>query len=67
MVSCIGGECSPHVGKRQAPILDAHSRLSFQSACVNRLSIVRLAVLRQGSANDGLHLDCARSANGFGF
>jgi hypothetical protein len=42
-------------------------RALSQSACVNRLSIVRLAAPRQGRANDGLHLDCARSANGFGF
>jgi hypothetical protein len=38
-----------------------HSRF-FQSACVNRPSIVRLAARRQGRANDGLHLDRARSA-----
>jgi len=43
----------------------AHSRL-VQSACVNRLSIVRLAARCQGSANDGLHLDSARCA-GAGF
>ncbi len=42
-------------------------RALFQSACVKRRSIVRLAARRQGSAHDGLHLDRARSANGFGF
>jgi hypothetical protein len=39
----------------------------YQSACVEHCPIVRLAVRRQGSPNDGLHLDCARSANGPGF
>jgi len=35
-----------------------------QSAYVKRRSIVRLAARRQGRANDGLHLDRARSASG---
>jgi hypothetical protein len=47
--------------------LSLRIRAFSQSACVKRRSIVRLAVRRQGRANDGLHLDSARSANGFGF